>query len=67
MTLAEFLYEYRWQIIEFAEKIGCSRQHLSRIVNWKITPSYKLAKKIEKYTYGKVSIKELMEIKKENE
>jgi transcriptional regulator with XRE-family HTH domain len=60
MNLREYLFVKRMTIQEFSEIVDYSRVHISGIVNGKLRPSRKLAKRIEKETNGEVTIQELL-------
>lgn len=61
MDLRTYLFHKRISITDFSKRIKCSRDHLSRIVNGKLTPSRRLAEDIEQETNGEVTLKELMD------
>lgn len=60
MKLREYLFVKKMTIQEFSENIDYSRVHISGIVNEKLKPSRKLAKRIEKETKGEVKAEELL-------
>ena len=43
-----FIYKHNWTQTEAAEKIGCSQEHLSRILRGLKNPSVKLLDNMEK-------------------
>lgn len=59
MKLKEYLDRCKVGYAEFADLIGCSRMHLSRILGG-YAPSKKLAKKIEETCQGEVTVLELL-------
>jgi hypothetical protein len=61
MNLREYLFIKRMTIQEFSEIVDYSRVHISGIINGKLKPSRKLAKRIEKETNGEVTAKELVQ------
>ena len=63
MDLRTYLFQKRISVTEFSKTLGCSRIHLSEIVNGRRTPSVMLAKHIELATNGEVTSKELMKEK----
>lgn len=65
MNLRVFLFNHRISVTEFSKTLGCSRIHLSEIVNERRTPSLLLAKSIERATNGEVTAEELLK-EKEN-
>lgn len=60
MKLKLYLVENRISITDFCKELGCSRGHLTGIVNEKIKCSKTLAKLIEKITEGQVTMQELL-------
>lgn len=60
MTLREYLFKKRLTQEQFAESVGLTRSHLSRIVSGALIPSRKTALKIEEVTKGKVTANELL-------
>lgn len=65
MMLREYLFKNNLKISEFALIIDYSRNHLNQVVIQNKKPGKKMAKAIEKATEGKVTVKELMSVKKE--
>jgi transcriptional regulator with XRE-family HTH domain len=60
MDLRTYLFQKRLSVTDFSDKLGCSRIHLSGVVNGKRIPSLLLAKSIEKFTNGEVTVEELL-------
>jgi len=60
MLLKEWLFKTQITQVEFARKIGISRQFLVYLLNGSRHPSPKLAKRIEEATGGKVTVLELL-------
>lgn len=60
MDLRRWLFDEKLSVTEFSKRLGCSRIHLSEIVNGRRIPSLMLAKAIENATHGKVNVSELM-------
>jgi transcriptional regulator with XRE-family HTH domain len=60
MKLREYLFIHRMTVKEFSELVDYSRTHLSAIVNEKLRPSPKLARRIEKETNGEVKAEDLL-------
>ena len=60
MKLREYLFVHRMTVKEFSALVDYSRTHLSAIVNDKLRPSAKLARRIEKETNGEVKAEELL-------
>jgi len=60
MKLREYLFVHRMTVKEFSSLVDYSRTHLSAIVNEKLKPSPKLARRIEKETNGKVKAEDLL-------
>ncbi len=60
MKLREYLFVHRMTVKEFSELLDYSRTHLSAIVNEKLKPSPKLARRIEKETNGEVKAEDLI-------
>jgi hypothetical protein len=54
MDLRTYLWKNNLKLVDFAEKIGCSRPYISLVCNNKKIPSRKLAEKIEELTHGHV-------------
>jgi DNA-binding transcriptional regulator YdaS (Cro superfamily) len=65
VNLRTYLFNKRISVTEFSKTIGCSRIHLSEIINGRRIPSLMLAKAIERITEGEVTTSELLEEKKE--
>ena len=65
MDLRTYLFQKRISITKFSKTLGCSRIHLSEIVNGRRIPSMMLAKHIELLTNGEVKAKELLKEKDE--
>lgn len=64
MNLGIYLYMKKITITDFSKELGCSREHLNKIINGQRRPSTILANAIEKATGGDVKAKELL---KENQ
>lgn len=60
MELGLYLYKNKISITDFSQELGCSREHLSKVINGKRTPSKILANAIENKTNGEVTAKELL-------
>ena len=60
MNLRDYLSIHRLSVKEFSQSVDYSRTHLSAIVNGKLKPSPKLARRIEKETNGEVKAQDLM-------
>lgn len=60
MKLRVYLFEKRISVTAFSKTLGCSRIHLSEIVNERRIPSLLLAKSIERATEGEVKVSEQM-------
>lgn len=60
MKLGIYLYIRKITITEFSKRLGCSREHLNRVINGQKKPSRILASAIEKETDGEVTIEDLM-------
>lgn len=60
MKLREYLFVKRISVKDFSQIVDYSRTHISAIVNEKLKPSPKLARRIEKETNGEVTIDELL-------
>lgn len=68
MDLRRFLFEKRLSVTDFCKNLGCSRVHLSEIINGRRVPSLTLAKLIERETNGEVLVEELLkDVQKEGE
>jgi transcriptional regulator with XRE-family HTH domain len=59
MNLKEYLYLKKVTIKDLSELLDYSRPHLSGVVNGKLKPSRKLARAIQKYTNGEVTMEEI--------
>lgn len=64
MNLRTYLFENRISVTAFSKTLGCSRIHLSEIINGRRTPSLLLATSIEKMTESQVTVQELLKSKK---
>jgi transcriptional regulator with XRE-family HTH domain len=60
MNLREYLFIRRMSVKSFSEIVDYSRTHISSIVNGRLIPSPKLARRIEKETNGEVKAEELL-------
>lgn len=60
MKLKQYLMLRKVTISEFAEYIGCTRGHLSAVINGTYHPSRCLAKSIERVTDGEVKASDLL-------
>jgi transcriptional regulator with XRE-family HTH domain len=60
MDLRTYLFQKRISVTEFSQTLGCSRIHLSEILNGRRKPSLLLAKSIERFTNGEVTASELV-------
>ena len=60
MELKLYLVKNRIRVHAFAEKLGCSRTHLSEIINGKKKAGLTLAKMIELCTNGEVTAQEII-------
>lgn len=60
MKLKLYLVENKITITEFAEKLGCSRNHLGEIMNGRRKIGRSLAQLIEIKTNGEVKAEDLM-------
>ena len=63
MDLRTYLFHKRISVTAFSKILGCSRIHLSEIINGRRIPSLMLAKSIEMVTHGEVTTKELLKEK----
>lgn len=63
MHLRIYLFNKNLKVHEFCKIIGCSRIHLSEILNGRRAPSHILATAIENATNGEVTVAEIMAIK----
>ena len=66
MNLRMYLFSKRISVTEFSKVLGCSRVHLSAVINGQRTPSLMLAKSIELATNGEVKAESLLQENKEN-
>jgi DNA-binding transcriptional regulator YdaS (Cro superfamily) len=60
MELKLYLVKNRIKVHEFAEKLGCSRTHLSEVISGKKKAGTSLAKLIEFTTNGEVTEEEVI-------
>jgi len=60
MDLRRYLFEHRIKVKDFSELIGCTRIHLSGILNQKRKASIRMAKSIERFTDGEVTVNEVL-------
>ena len=60
MDLRTYLFHKRISVTKFSKTLGCSRVHLSGVINGQRIPSLMLAKSIELATNGEVTVKELI-------
>lgn len=60
MDLRTYLFNRRISVTEFSKTLGCSRIHLSEIINGRRKPSLMLAKSIEMATNGEVKAEDLL-------
>lgn len=60
MELKLYLVKNRIKIHEFAERLGCSRTHLTEVINGKKKAGLTLAKFIEQITNGEVTTEEIL-------
>lgn len=60
MNLRDYLSMHRIAVTDFSELVDYSRTHISAIVNGKLKPSPKLARRIEKETKGEVKAEDLL-------
>lgn len=60
MDLRRYLFEKRISVTKFSSALGCSRIHLSGIVNGHRKPSTQLANHIELLTNGEVTVQDLL-------
>lgn len=54
LKLKEWLLKNKIKMTEFAKQINCKKGNLSRIINGKIQPSFKVAIRIQKATNNEV-------------
>ena len=64
MKLKEYLQREKIPVTHAAKHLDVHQNHLYFIVNGKRSPGYALAKAIQEYTGGEVTIEELMTPKK---
>ena len=64
MKLRTYLFNKRISVTKFSKVLGCSRIHLSEIINERRVPSLMLATSIERETQGEVKVEDLMGEKK---
>lgn len=62
MELDEYLFRNRLTVTDMARDLNYARSTLSSVKSKTVKPGKKLAKLIEDYTNGEVSMKELLEI-----
>lgn len=60
MDLRTYLFQKRISVTKFSKTLGCSRIHLSEIVNERRIPSIMLARYIELVTNGEVKAEDLL-------
>lgn len=60
MLLKLYLVKNKIRIQDFAEKLGCSRTHLSEVMSGKKKPSLTLAKLIQVYTNDEVKAEDVL-------
>jgi DNA-binding transcriptional regulator YdaS (Cro superfamily) len=60
MDLKLYLVKNRIKVHEFAQRLGCSRTHLSEVINGKKKAGLTLAKMIELLTNGEVTSEEVL-------
>ncbi len=63
MDLRTYLFHKRLSVTKFSKILGCSRIHLSEIINGRRVPSLMLAKSIERETSGAVKAEDLLKKK----
>ena len=59
MELGLYLYINKISITDFSKELGCSREHLNKVINGQKRPSKILATAIEKATNGSVTAEDL--------
>ena len=64
MNLGLYLYIKKISITDFSKQLGCSREHLNKVINGQRSPSKILANAIEKATNGEVKAEDLLKGKK---
>lgn len=62
MKIKEYINSCGLTQAEFSKLLGVSESHICQIIKGIKNPSVKLSKKIEKITYGKISVIELLDI-----
>jgi len=60
MELAEYRWKARTTYQKIADKVGVSRYYLNSVALGKIKPGYHLCVRIEQFTEGKVTVRELL-------
>lgn len=65
MNLRNYLFNKRISVTKFSKMLGCSRVHLSGVINGQRLPSLMLAKSIELATNGEVKAESLLQENKE--
>ncbi len=61
-----YLFTKRISVTKFSKALGCSRVHLSGVINGQRIPSLMLAKSIELATNGEVTAESLLKSTPEN-
>jgi transcriptional regulator with XRE-family HTH domain len=59
MKLKDYIYFNGYNMKEFAQAVGCSRNYLRLIINREYRPSLRMARMISNETDGEVSINEI--------
>lgn len=67
MHLKLYLVKNKIKTQAFADKLGCSRNHLSEVMNGKKKPSLTLAKLIQVFTNDEVKSEDVLSEYKEKE
>lgn len=67
MELKLYLVRNRIKVHEFAQKLGCSRTHLSEVMNGKKRAGLTLAKFIEQTTNGEVKAEDVLKAYEERQ
>lgn len=67
MKLKVYLVLNKRSITDFSKHLGCTRDHLSRIINGSTRASKRLAKDIELATQGEVKAEDVLKEYKGNE
>lgn len=62
MELKLYLVKNRIKVQDFAKKLGCSRTHLSEVINGKKRAGSSLAKLIELTTNGEITAEEVIDL-----